>query len=75
MWLIIFQYLSHCVVGASLEEPEEEDDDAHSTSNSIAPHKEGCYEIVGTMKAKGETAEKPEYVKEIVNVRICPVSY
>ncbi|XP_045187456.1 adenylate kinase 7-like [Mercenaria mercenaria] len=59
------KYLSRCVVGASLEEPEEEDD-AKSTDSIIPAPKEGCYEIVGTTKEKG-TVNKPDYVKELVN--------
>lgn len=62
---ILLQYLSRCVVGASLEEPEEEDD-ARSTGSFIQPPKEGCYEIVGTTKDK--TVEKPDYIKELINV-------
>ena len=63
--LNIFQYLSHCVVGASLEEPEE-DDDIKSNDSYIPPPKEGCYEIVGTTKDR--SAEKPDCVKELTNV-------
>ena len=65
----IFQYLSRCVVSASLEEPEEEDD-AKSTDSFIPPPKEGCYEIVGTTKERGPNVQKPEFVKELVNVCI-----
>lgn len=64
--LNLAKYLSRCVVGASLEEPEEEDD-AKSTSSIIGPPKEGCYEIVGTTKEKGPNVKKPEHVKELVN--------
>ena len=60
-----FQFLSHCVVGASLEEPEEEED-AKSESSFIPSPKEGCYEIVGTTKDK--SLKKPEYIKELINV-------
>lgn len=60
------KYLSRCVVGASLEEPEEEDD-AKSTDSIIPAPKEGCYEIVGTTKERGQNVDKPEYVKELVN--------
>lgn len=52
-----------------MEEPEEEDD-AKSTDSFIPPPKEGCYEIVGTTKEKGPDVEKPDFVKELVNVRI-----
>ncbi|KAL4237761.1 Adenylate kinase 7 [Mactra antiquata] len=60
------KYLSRCVVGASLDEPEEEDD-AKSTDSFIPPPKEGCYDIVGTTKEKGPNVATPEYVKELVN--------
>lgn len=59
--------MSRCVVGASLEEPEEEDD-AKSTDSIIPPPKEGCYEVVGTTKERGQNVNKPDYVKELVNV-------
>lgn len=66
---LLFQYLSKCVVGASLEEPEEEDD-AKEEESIIAAPKEGCYEIVGTTKERGQNVEKPDYVKELVNVSV-----
>ena len=66
---IFLQFLSRCVVGSSLEEPEEEDD-AKSTDSFIPPPKEGCYEIVGTTKERGPNVEKPDYVKELVNVSL-----
>ncbi|XP_041353358.1 adenylate kinase 7-like [Gigantopelta aegis] len=57
-------FLSTCVVGASLEEAEEEDD-ARSTSSSVIPvPKEGCYEIIGTLKNR--EAKKPDWVKEVI---------
>ncbi|ESP02316.1 hypothetical protein LOTGIDRAFT_199862 [Lottia gigantea] len=58
------KYLSHCVVGASLEEAEEEDDNQSVDSSLIPPPKEGCYEVVGTTKAREYT--KPDDVKEII---------
>lgn len=54
------------MVGASLEEPEEEDDARSTSSSIIALPKEGCYEIVGTVKDAETT--KPEFVKEVINV-------
>ncbi|CAG2241509.1 AK [Mytilus edulis] len=59
------KFLSRCVVGASLEEPEEEDDARSTSSSIIALPKEGCYEIVGTVKDAETT--KPEFVKEVIN--------
>ena len=59
--------MSQCVVGASLEEAEEEEDDAGSVvSGAVPPPKEGCYEIIGTLK---DPASKiPDGVKEIIKV-------
>ncbi|XP_064601852.1 adenylate kinase 7-like [Liolophura sinensis] len=58
------KYLSSCVVGASLEEAEEEED-AKSVDSSFVPgSKEGCYEIVGTVKDKDQ--QKPSFVKELI---------
>ena len=63
----ILQYLSQCVVGASLEEGEEEEGDNESViSEIISPQKEGCYEIIGTLKNRN--APKPDFVKEIIDV-------
>ncbi|XP_050405998.1 adenylate kinase 7, partial [Patella vulgata] len=58
------KYLSHCVVGASLEEAEEEDDAKSVDSSVIPPPKEGCYEVVGTTKTRDYS--KPDYIKEII---------
>lgn len=62
----IGKYLSTCVVGASLEEIEEEEEDNESVASGVpSSPKEGCYEIIGTMKDK--TMPKPEFVKEIID--------
>ncbi|KAI8784829.1 adenylate kinase 7 [Biomphalaria glabrata] len=58
----IGKYLSRCVVGASLEEVEEEDD--HSVTSVTDKMKEGCFEIVGTLKDKEKP--KPDFAKEII---------
>jgi len=60
------KFLSRCVVGSSLEEPEEEDD-AKSTDSFVPPPKEGCYEVVGTTKEKLPAGQTPDYIKEIIN--------
>ncbi|CAH1792741.1 unnamed protein product [Owenia fusiformis] len=61
----IAKYLSQCVVGASLEDPEDEEEDAASVDSAfIPPPKEGCYDIIGTLKKKG--SRKPDFVKEII---------
>ena len=62
------QYLSSCVVGASLEEAEEEDDAGSTTSSVIPVQKEGCYEIIGTLKNR--EVKKPNFVKEVILVRV-----
>ena len=63
----MFQYLSQCVVGSSLEDiDDEEEETASIDSGVIPPPKEGCYEIIGTLK--DPTVKKPEGVKEIINV-------
>ena len=55
------------MVGASLEEIEEEEEDAASVASGIVPApKEGCYEIFGTQKDK--SLPKPDFVKEIIQV-------
>lgn len=51
-------------MGASLEEPEEEDDARSTSSSFVAAPKEGCYEVVGTVKNR-ET-EKPDFCKEVI---------
>lgn len=64
-----FQFLSQCVVGISLEEIEEEEEDAESVASGEAGPalpKEGCYEIIGTLKDKN--SRKPDFVKELINV-------
>lgn len=58
------KFISRCVVGASLEEPEEEDDARSTTSSIIASPKEGCYEVVGTVKDRD--APKPDFMKEVI---------
>ena len=65
------QFLSQCVVGASLEEIEEEEEDAASVASGDAGPvlpKEGCYEVIGTVKDKH--SPKPDFVKELINVSI-----
>ena len=54
-------------MGASLEDAEEEDDNASVTSSILEKPKEGCYEIVGTLKDREKP--KPDYVKELILVR------
>ncbi|NWX96505.1 KAD7 kinase, partial [Nothoprocta ornata] len=63
------EYLSKCVVGASLEEVGEEEEEEESTSDAEVPNskgghkpKEGLYQVVGTLsKAEGS---KPSFAVE-----------
>ena len=54
------------MVGASLEEVEEEEE-AEEEGPVSAP-KEGCFKVIGTVKDK--SSPKPSFVKEILNVRM-----
>lgn len=54
-------------MGASLEEAAEDDAESGKSSELEAP-KEGCYEIVGTLKDNEKS--KPDFMKEIIKVRI-----
>ena len=67
---VSFQFLSQCVVGASLEEIEDEEEDAASVASGdlgAALPKEGCYEVIGTVKDKN--SRKPDFLKELISVR------
>lgn len=59
------KFLSRCVVGASLEEAEEDDDNASVSSSVMENKREGCYEIVGTVKDREK--QKPDFAKELIN--------
>nr|XP_009673899.1 PREDICTED: adenylate kinase 7 [Struthio camelus australis] len=63
------QYLSRCVVGASLEDVGEGEEEDENTSDAEVPHlkggqrpKEGVYQIVGTL-SKAES-KKPSFAEE-----------
>ncbi|KAM6394641.1 adenylate kinase 7 isoform 2-T2 [Pluvialis apricaria] len=59
------EYLSRCVVGASLEsigEEEEEEDENNSVAEVSSRPKEGVYQVVGTL-SKPESA-KPHFAQE-----------
>ena len=53
------------MVGASLEEIEEEEE-AEEEEGVVPPPKEGCFQVIGTVKDK--SSPKPSFVKEILNV-------
>lgn len=55
------------MVGASLDDVEEEEEEAEETQDQpITGPKPGCYQIVGTLK--NPEAKKPDFVKEIFQV-------
>ncbi|NXK06479.1 KAD7 kinase, partial [Herpetotheres cachinnans] len=61
----IGEYLSRCVVGASLEsigEEEEEEDESNSVAEVSVRPEEGVYQIVGTLSKAGST--KPCFAEE-----------
>ena len=61
---IFLQYISQCVVGASAELGEEEED-AGSVHSSDS-RKEGSYRVVGTLK--DPTTKPAPYVAEVITV-------
>ncbi|XP_071503445.1 adenylate kinase 7-like [Diadema antillarum] len=61
----ISKFLSQCVVGASLEERDEEEDSASVRSDQLPP-KEGVWKVSGTLKNKD--GEKPDWVQEVLQV-------
>jgi len=60
--------LSHCVIGASLNEIEEEEEAETEVDeeSKITLPVEGTYKIIGTLKNKANP--KPSFVEEIVAV-------
>ena len=66
-FICILQYLSQCVVGSSQEDVDEEEEDTASVdSGVIPPPKEGCYDVIGTIKDPNN--KPPDCVKEIIKV-------
>ena len=62
------QYLSHCIIGASLNEiaEEEEAETELDDESKITLPVEGTYKVIGTLK--DEANPKPAYVEELVEV-------
>jgi hypothetical protein len=60
------QYLSQCVVGASLEEVDDEEEEAEEEDGEPKEEvpKTGVYEIVGTVKDLSKP--KPDFISEVV---------
>lgn len=66
--LNIGKYLSQCVVGASLEDLEEDEEgdagSVHSVADDVS-QKEGSYRVVGTLK--DPSSKPPEFVAQIIS--------
>jgi len=59
--------LSHCIIGASLNEIEEEEAETEGDDESkITVPVEGTYKIIGTLK--NSENPKPEFVEEVIVV-------
>jgi len=61
--------LSHCVIGASLSEIEEGEEEAETEvddESKVSAPVEGTYKIIGTLKDRA--SPKPAFVEEIVEV-------
>jgi hypothetical protein len=67
-WYVSCQYLAQCVVGASVNEGEEEEEEGGEEEQKFDEFvaKEGCYEIIGTVK--DPAFQKPKFIKEILQV-------
>lgn len=65
---LLCKYLSRCVIGASLNEIEEEEEAETEVDDEskITVPVEGTYKIIGTLKNRANT--QPAFVEEIVAV-------
>lgn len=69
----ILQYLSSCLVGATLENPEEEEEeDEAGSAKAPTTSNEEFYEIVGTLSKPEST--KPRFAKETYEVSMSLIS-
>jgi len=67
--VLLSQYLSQCVVGATLQPAEDEEEEvAEDNDEEKEPDesKAGAYEVIGTLS--DPASPKPDFVKEIVKV-------
>lgn len=55
------------MIGATLDEEENEEKRSDDGELSFIGSKEGCYEIIGTVK--DDMTLKPDFVLEFINVR------
>ncbi|CAD5122064.1 DgyrCDS10516 [Dimorphilus gyrociliatus] len=69
----VAKYLSQCVVGASLDEIEEEEEETGSVASGDMDRKtkEGCYQVISSFldREKDKIRDKPSFVKEILQYR------
>ncbi|XP_076801317.1 adenylate kinase 7-like isoform X1 [Clavelina lepadiformis] len=63
----ISKYLSSCIVGASLEDAEDEEEAEVGSVHSASSPKEGSYRIIGTMK--DPDAKPPSFLAEVVSFK------
>ena len=70
---VFWQYLSQCVVGATLQPAEEEEEEVAEDideEQELDESKAITYEIIGTLS--DPLSQKPDFVREIVKVHfIC----
>ncbi|CAD5119731.1 DgyrCDS8327 [Dimorphilus gyrociliatus] len=68
----VSKYLSQCLVGATVDENEEEDEEASVASGDFSRrHREGCYQIISTFKdrEKDRIRDKPAFIKDILDYK------
>uniref|UniRef100_A0A8C5U4W4 Uncharacterized protein n=1 Tax=Malurus cyaneus samueli TaxID=2593467 RepID=A0A8C5U4W4_9PASS len=71
----ILQYLSTCIVGASLGSPDEEEEEEEENDSDVevpTTSEEDMYKIVGTLSKPG--SPNPPFAKEIYTVSMILIS-